>query len=134
MRPATINDRSRLYALGSGSMVADSLLLVVVKQGEVVGGIGVSSTPDPWTAEVSGLFVTPGCRRQGLGRLLLRGACANIVARGCRLAIVSVDAGDGVLCRLFESAGWRTEGKADPGGAARPCVYRHRVLSSMPNG
>lgn len=105
-----------------------SEMLVAVRDGAVLGRVGISAVGGLGdTAVVSGLFVAPGHRRQGLARMLVRGACANIVARGCKWAVATVAAEDEPVRRLLSSCGWRPE----PGGShgRSPLVYRREVLT-----
>lgn len=102
--------------------------LVAVRDGAVLGRVGITAVPGVRdTAVVSGLFVRPGHRGQGVARMLVRGACANIVARGCDWAIATVAPDEEPVRRLLSSCGWRP----DPGGGSGkgPLVYRRQVLT-----
>lgn len=123
VRPARAED---LLALGLAQERDLRRTLVAVRDGEIVGGVvvaGVAGASD--TAAVSGLFVRPAHRGQGLARILVRGACANIVARGCRWAIATVARDDEPVRRILSTCGWRPD-SADV-SEAEPIVYRRQV-------
>ena len=126
VRPAGVEDLRLLEADRDRDDAGETL--VAVRDGAVLGRVSIFPVPGVRdTAAVSGLFVRPGHRGQGLARMLVRGACANIVARGCDWAIATVAAHDEPVRRLLSSCGWRP----DPGGATGggPLVYRRQVLT-----
>lgn len=124
VRPAGVEDRLAL-GLAEGDP-GDTL--VAVRDGVVLGHIGITGVPGVRdTAVVAGLFVRPGHRGQGLARMLVRGACANIVARGCTWAIATVAPEDEPVRRLLSSCGWRPD--AGAGSEGGPLVYRREVLT-----
>ena len=123
VRPARAEDR-RLLESGPGSDAGETL--VAVRGGAVLGRVNITAIPGSRdTAVVSGLFVRPGHRGQGVARMLVRGACANIVARGCDWAIATVAPEDDPVRRLLSSCGWRP----DPATGESPLVYRRQVLT-----
>ena len=129
VRPASIGDAIELRSLGAGERRGTTL--VVVDAGAVAGAIDVVDLPNPQEAAIVGLFVEPEHRHRGLARMLLRGASANIVARGRSWAVASVPVGDERVHRLLISGGWRADPAApSPAGAEAPTVMRRRVLTT----
>jgi ribosomal-protein-alanine N-acetyltransferase len=61
--------------------------------------------------EVLGLAVTPGCRRQGLGRWLLRLALSRGRREGARRAFLEVRPSNGPAIALYDGMGFRGAGR-----------------------
>ncbi|GAC1387852.1 MAG: hypothetical protein NVSMB48_27330 [Marmoricola sp.] len=125
VRPASVGDALDLRTIGAGERTGTTL--VVVADGAVVGALDVIDLANPEEAAVSGLFVRAEHRHHGLARMLLRGASANIVARGRSWAVAWVPADDVPVHRLLSSCGWRRDLRAAGEGTA---VYRRRVLTN----
>lgn len=129
VRPASIGDAIELRTLGAGARRGTTL--VVVTAGEVVGALDVVDLPNPTEAAIVAVFVDRKHRHRGLARMLLRGASANIVARGRSWAVACVPAGDVRAHRLLTSGGWRADPAAPcQAGAEAPTVFRRRVLTN----
>lgn len=82
--------------------------ICLLKQGEeAVGTVGIlRDSDDPHAAEVYGLGVDSGHRGQGLGRNLLRYACAFAAGRGLDPVFLSVNAENDRALQLYLAEGF----------------------------
>lgn len=132
VRPATVGDMIALRTLGAGDRHGTTL--VVVSRGWVVGAIDVAALPESDAALVSGLFVRGPHRGRGLARMLVRGACANIVAQGCSWAVAFLAGEDERAHHLFESCGWRPDPRPASPSLATPSPATPSPASPRPVG
>jgi len=86
-------------------------ILVAARRGQIVGVAALSFV---WPLEHGGrsswleeLYVEPGERRRGIGRRLLRAACAAAAERGALAVDLEVDAGHARAARLYAREGFR---------------------------
>lgn len=116
---------ARLTALVAGG--ATDVLLVEGTEGAAgaqgtqdAAGVGVLRyRPSLWTAAdecyLAELYVVPGARGRGLGRVLLRACLARARERGCDWIDLSTSEDDVAARHLYESEGFHaTEGPGGP--------------------
>lgn len=81
--------------------------LVVVRE-QVVGY--VVALPEGDAAVLSALVVAPGCRRRGMGKLLVDAAARRLWDTGCRRWRLNVKRTNDAAIRLYEGAGFSVDG------------------------
>ena len=108
-------------ALRLAELVADGATDVLLVEGEAgAAGVGVLRyRPALWTAAnecyLAELYVVPGMRGRGLGRVLLRACIERAVARGCDFIDLATSEDDVAARHLYEAEGFRrTEGEGGP--------------------
>lgn len=101
---------------------------------EVKRASAAAARPSGWAsagarAYVFNLAVSPGARRRGAGRALLRAAAAEAAAAGVRTLYVHVEAGNEAARALYVQTGFRLEGEEPEWLAARLGRPRRLLLA-----
>lgn len=120
-------DRAATYSFDSDDPAAPETILAAEGE-EVVGFVTITPSRDedaPAAGEIQALYVDPSRWRGGVGRLLLREACARLRGRGFEEAILWVLVGNAAGERFYEAHGWRRDGAAR---WERPYGVRSRVI------
>jgi ribosomal-protein-alanine N-acetyltransferase len=88
---------------------ADFDFLVAEREAAVVGYVVTRSVADE--AEILNLSVSPGSRRAGIGRALVRAAVGRARGRGVHRVYLEVRESNGPARRLYESEGFALVGR-----------------------
>ena len=120
LRHHTFVDRQHLFDRTDHDDVDDrdatTVLVAVGADGDLLGGVRLAPVQDPelgwWTG--SRLVLVPKTRGEGIGRALIRAACAWADANGVLRFEATVQER---YARLFADLGWITLGRCEIGGA-----------------
>jgi ribosomal protein S18 acetylase RimI-like enzyme len=104
---------------GCGMMMPDSTL-VVPGELEGIAGLVLVTRLAPATAHIAQICVAPPVQRQGLGRRLLRAACANAGAAGCDRMTLFVEAGNARARDLYADLGFGVVASFVSAGSRQP--------------
>jgi len=101
------------------SLLADpgeARIWIAELDGRVAGFAGTTRPADPalgiGVAELETIYLLPAAQGLGLGRLLLKRATDDLMARGFSAAILWVLTANDRARRFYEAAGWRPDGAA----------------------
>ncbi|MDB5325727.1 MAG: GCN5-related N-acetyltransferase [Phycisphaerales bacterium] len=84
--------------------------------------IGFLSAKDPTLAQMSGVWIDPRFRRQGLGRRLVGETCEWAVSKGANRLLLWVDDANPDAARFYEALGFKATGKTRPVGEGSPLL------------
>ena len=93
----------------------DDLLFIALREGRVVGT--VMAGYDGHRGWVYRLAVSPGHRRSGIARRLMRRAEAALAARGCAKVNLQVRAGNEAAVDFYRALGYEVEARVSLGKA-----------------
>ncbi len=119
----------------------DTRTWLVELGGTIVGFVSTVAPPaapelSADTAELESIYLQPGSRGFGLGRLLLLTAARDLVERGASSAILWVFTANDTARRFYEAAGWRPDGAAQlldfDGTMIEEIRYRIELSASPP--
>lgn len=107
---------SNLYSLAESAVMPDTWPLAVYDGDEMVGFVMYSREPETGRYWILRLMIDVAHQGRGFGRATLMAAIALIRERhACREVILSIDDGNQVAERLYESVGFRRTGEIDSG-------------------
>ncbi|HZL00944.1 MAG TPA: GNAT family N-acetyltransferase [Caulobacteraceae bacterium] len=146
IRPATVADVEVLAALHAlcfaAPWSASELATLLATPGASALMAEDAESPAGWVmirraadeAEVLTLAIAPGHRRRGVGRALLRAACASATAQGAGRMLLEVAGDNAAAARLyaserFEAVGTRPAYYVRAGGGAADAVVLSRPLN-----
>lgn len=88
---------------------ADSLFLVAVREGQVVGDVlgPVDTWRDPPSAHIDSIAVLPGHQHQGIGTRLLQSFLEEVRRRGCTRVTLEVSTANATGLAFFARHGFR---------------------------
>ncbi len=109
LRPA---DRADVWRRHLEAPPADRHLLVATEDDRVVGFAGFGPSDDPVVGELYAINLDPDVWGRGLGRALLAAVTVELAAAGYPELVLWVAPQNERARRLYEAAGWRTDGAA----------------------
>ena len=105
---STFELEDKLDVVWFAGRLEDAHVVGAFRDGELVGTAGFSvqqGQPNAHKGKLFGMYVRPGSRNVGVGRLLL-GAVLDVARENVELIQLSVVRGNGPARRLYESAGF----------------------------
>lgn len=109
---------SNVYSLAEAAVMPDTWPLAVYASDEMVGFVMYSREPDTGRYWILRLMIDAARQGRGYGRAALLAVIDLLRCRhGCREIILSIDDGNQVAERLYESVGFRRTGAYDSGEA-----------------
>ncbi|WIM92784.1 GNAT family N-acetyltransferase [Actinoplanes oblitus] len=118
--------QSLFYAAPEGVAPETKEILVVERDGEIVGVVDVvPGHPDQWTAAAGLFLLAPAHRRQGVGSAVLRALVERGRERGLRTVTASIPAGWEPGAAFLTATGFRLHDPAGPrDGTGNRVVHR----------
>ena len=105
-------EKACFHAPWSTDMLREELgkgiFLVAEQDGAAVGYVGCQTVLDE--GYITNVAVSPGCRRQGIGRALVRALASHARGQGLTFVTLEARASNAPAIALYESAGFRRVG------------------------
>lgn len=105
-------EKACFHALWSTDMLREELgkgiFLVAEQDGAAVGYVGCQTVLDE--GYITNVAVSPACRRQGIGRALVRALVSHARSQGLTFVTLEARASNAPAIALYEGAGFRRVG------------------------